>query len=184
MVENLIPCYRFNLIILSYCVFLSCFFVRSYSLGEVDAYGTFSISSFRYPETRLRPFDSRYFRGKGSRFINFFLKINFIYKNNTHVWANCSWSSGCFPLLSSVCVGGINYFIFYIFNYQFWYFTCYDVVSCSSWFATVVLFIVDSVGVRRWPRKRAYLIWEIFYNTKCCWSLMTNVLYFCISMFG
>ncbi|KDO86249.1 uncharacterized protein LOC127901525 isoform X2 [Citrus sinensis] len=62
MVENLIPCYRFNLIILSYCVFLSCFFVRSYSLGEVDAYGTFSISSFRYPETRLRPFDSRYFR--------------------------------------------------------------------------------------------------------------------------
>lgn len=71
MVENLIPCYRFNLIILSYCVFLSCFFVRSYSLGEVDAYGTFSISSFRYPETRLRPFDSRYFRGKGSRFIKF-----------------------------------------------------------------------------------------------------------------
>ncbi|KAH9731868.1 transmembrane protein-like protein [Citrus sinensis] len=48
--------------VVSYCVFLSCFFVRSYSLGEVDAYGTFSISSFRYPETRLRPFDSRYFR--------------------------------------------------------------------------------------------------------------------------
>ncbi|KAL5863454.1 hypothetical protein ACOSQ3_000968 [Xanthoceras sorbifolium] len=65
MVENLILFYSSNLI-LCFCLIFSCLFGCSYSSGEVGLgggdYNTFTVSSFKYPETRLRPFDLRYIR--------------------------------------------------------------------------------------------------------------------------
>ncbi|TXG62909.1 hypothetical protein EZV62_009903 [Acer yangbiense] len=70
MLENLILFYSSNPI-LRCCLILSCLFTSCcYSLGEeVEVsggesgdYNTFSVSSFKYPETRLGPFDLRYIR--------------------------------------------------------------------------------------------------------------------------
>ncbi|XP_038709119.1 uncharacterized protein LOC120003999 [Tripterygium wilfordii] len=48
--------------ILCLWVIFSCFFGSCCSLDELGLYNTFTISSFRYPETKLKPFDSRYIR--------------------------------------------------------------------------------------------------------------------------
>ncbi|KAJ0054471.1 hypothetical protein Pint_00462 [Pistacia integerrima] len=61
MVENLIL-YHCSYLILTLLLIFSSSTTRCFSLGELDTYNTFSVSSFRYPETRLRPFDSRYIR--------------------------------------------------------------------------------------------------------------------------
>lgn len=57
----------FDLIL--WCVILGVVVLSSCSFGIVSANGelgtgeTFTVSSFSYPETRLRPFDLRYIRG-------------------------------------------------------------------------------------------------------------------------
>lgn len=74
--ENSIPFYSSNLILCCFLI-LSCRFHCYYSLGEVVVEGgglaggeanSFTAYSFKYPETRLRPFDLRYIRGLCDRF--------------------------------------------------------------------------------------------------------------------
>jgi len=61
---NLILWYHPNLV-LAVLLLFSCSFGLFSANDEVGtAQGeTFTVSSFRYPETRLRPFDLRYIRG-------------------------------------------------------------------------------------------------------------------------
>ncbi|XP_044501364.1 uncharacterized protein LOC123222581 isoform X2 [Mangifera indica] len=61
MVQILIPCHCYYPIL---SLLLICFSStwRCFSLGELNTNNTFSVSNFRYPETWLRPFDSRYIR--------------------------------------------------------------------------------------------------------------------------
>lgn len=56
-----ILCSPFNLI-LTICVLFSCCFGLCYTYDQLG-YNTFTVSSFGYPQTTLRPFDLRYIRG-------------------------------------------------------------------------------------------------------------------------
>lgn len=71
MVQILIPCHCYYPIL---SLLLICFSStwRCFSLGELNTNNTFSVSNFRYPETWLRPFDSRYIRGMSSNLLLFF----------------------------------------------------------------------------------------------------------------
>ncbi|KAM3732665.1 hypothetical protein ACB098_11G076300 [Castanea mollissima] len=60
MAIHSILCSPFNLI-LSICVLFSCCFGLCYTYDQLG-YNTFTVSSFSYPQTTLRPFDLRYIR--------------------------------------------------------------------------------------------------------------------------
>ncbi|GMI66827.1 hypothetical protein like AT2G46060 [Hibiscus trionum] len=61
MAENSIHC-SVSSSILSIFTLFSCFFGHCNSVEQLGRYDTFTISSFNYPETQIRPFDVRYIR--------------------------------------------------------------------------------------------------------------------------
>ncbi|MBA0789144.1 hypothetical protein Gotri_026174 [Gossypium trilobum] len=61
MAENSILCSVSSLILSLFTLF-SCLFGHGNSIEQLAGYNTFTISSFKYPETQIRPFDMRYIR--------------------------------------------------------------------------------------------------------------------------
>ncbi|KAL1157439.1 hypothetical protein V6Z11_A08G155100 [Gossypium hirsutum] len=61
MAENSILCSASSLILSLFTLF-SCLFGHGNSIEQLAGYNTFTISSFKYPETQIRPFDMRYIR--------------------------------------------------------------------------------------------------------------------------
>ncbi|XP_022757409.1 uncharacterized protein LOC111304758 isoform X2 [Durio zibethinus] len=61
MAENSILCWVSSLILSLFTLF-SCLFEPCNSVEQLGGYDTFTISSFKYPETQIRPFDMRYIR--------------------------------------------------------------------------------------------------------------------------
>ncbi|XWS46122.1 hypothetical protein CRYUN_Cryun14cG0036500 [Craigia yunnanensis] len=61
MAENSILC-SVSSLILSLCTLFSCLFGHCDSVEQLGGYDTYTISSFKYPETQIRPFEMRYIR--------------------------------------------------------------------------------------------------------------------------
>ncbi|XVF22511.1 hypothetical protein REPUB_Repub12eG0178900 [Reevesia pubescens] len=61
MTENSILCSVSSLILCLFTLFF-CLFGLSSSVEQLGGHDTFTISSFKYPETQIRPFDMRYIR--------------------------------------------------------------------------------------------------------------------------
>ncbi|XP_038999761.1 uncharacterized protein LOC120125403, partial [Hibiscus syriacus] len=61
MAENSINCWLSSSILSIFTLF-SCLFGHCNSVEQLARYDTFTISSFNYPETQIRPFDMRYIR--------------------------------------------------------------------------------------------------------------------------
>ncbi|KHG06916.1 Transmembrane protein 8B [Gossypium arboreum] len=61
MAENSILC-SVSSLILSIFILFCCLFGHCNSVEQLGGYDTFTISSFKYPETQIRPFDMRYIR--------------------------------------------------------------------------------------------------------------------------
>ncbi|MBA0736975.1 hypothetical protein Gogos_010459, partial [Gossypium gossypioides] len=61
MADNSILCSVSSLILSLFTLF-SCLFGHGNSIEQLAGYNTFTISSFKYPETQIRPFDMRYIR--------------------------------------------------------------------------------------------------------------------------
>ncbi|KAJ4837171.1 hypothetical protein Tsubulata_027054 [Turnera subulata] len=62
MAENWILCPSSYSILSILCLLFSSLFGFSCSINELGPYNTFTVSSFRYPEARVKPFDLRYIR--------------------------------------------------------------------------------------------------------------------------
>ncbi|XVE73831.1 hypothetical protein DITRI_Ditri11bG0150300 [Diplodiscus trichospermus] len=61
MAESSILCLASSLILGLFTLF-SCLFGHCNSVEQLGGYDTFTVSSFKYPETQIRPFDMRYIR--------------------------------------------------------------------------------------------------------------------------
>ena len=97
MAFHSILCSPFNLILTIFVLF-SCCFGLCYTYDQ-PGYNTFTVSSFSYPQTTLRPFDLRYLRG---------------------VWAISQWPFWVFDSLTwFFCCGYFSVVFELILNYPF-----------------------------------------------------------------